>query len=432
MYSVIITGTGIVTLLTALPLFAQQQPKSLPTDPETVQRMQKRIDELEARLKGVEALEARLKAVEGKQVQVEEQVAEKSASPATSSYGDFGLENVHIRGFGDITHSYQFGKAGDRNRFTLGEFALFFQARLSEHLNVVGDLEFDADLDDHEFEVEVSRLMLEYQPSRYFNVSVGRYFSELSYYNSHYPHGAWTQTTIGRPFFLSEESGLFPVRNLGVSISGLVPSGKLGLHYFAEVSNGRTSNDGHVFSNNVDVFDGKNSKAFVLGLYAQPEWVPGLRVGSAVRYDRPRFVLAADDEEDEEGEHEDDDDRFRGRLAQTIINTHVVYQTPRFEWLNEAFLFLHNPSGAKSTAPVAFYSQLSQQFGNFRPYLRYEYMNGASSDITLRHVGLRHGPSLGVRYDLSTFAGLKLQYDHVWQRARSGINGIQAQVAFAF
>ena len=426
----------MLLVLVIYPVGAQQTAQPLPTDPVSVQRMQQKIEELEARLKGVEALEARLNALESKQTQVEEQVATvKSDAIIAPQRNEFGLENLQIRGFGDITYSYLDAPQKERNRFALGEFSLFLQTQLSENLSVVGDIDFEAELGESEFEVEVSRLLLEYQPSRYFNVSVGRYFSNLSYYNHHYPHGAWTQTTIGRPLLLDEERGFFPGRGLGLSFTGKIPSGKLGLHYFAEVSNGRIASfhikDRSPFSPASDVFDGKNSKAFVVGLFAQPEWFPGLRVGSGLRYDHTRFTVATNEDDDEENDDKEDK-IFRGRLTQTLATTHLVYQTSTFEWLNEAFLFFHNPAGAKTTHPVAFYSQVSQQFGNLRPYLRYEYLNASNSDPVFTHIGRRHGPSLGVRYDLTTFAALKLQYDHLWQRSRNGVNGWNAQVAFAF
>jgi len=47
----------------------------------------------------------------------------------------------------------------------------------------------------------------------------------------------------GAPLSLSIEDrgGILPVHTVGASASGLIPSGHLGLHYVAEVGNGRAS-----------------------------------------------------------------------------------------------------------------------------------------------------------------------------------------------
>src|SRR5207247_10157642 len=52
-----------------------------------------------------------------------------------------------------------------------------------------------------------------------------------------------SQTTIDRPFIFAfeDEGGILPVHNVGLSASGQIPSGRLGLRYIAEIGNGRTS-----------------------------------------------------------------------------------------------------------------------------------------------------------------------------------------------
>jgi hypothetical protein len=47
-------------------------------------------------------------------------------------------------------------------------------------------------------------------------------------------------------------------------------------------------------------------------------------------------------------------------------------------------------------------------------------------------MGRSDGPSLGVRYDLADYAGLKFQYGRLSQRDLGWTNDFQIQVAFAF
>ncbi len=88
----------------------------------------------------------------------------------------------------------------------------------------------------------------------------------------------------------------------------------------------------------------------------------------------------------------------------------------------------------QSTKTTWFYTQLAQQFGLFRPYLRYQYVNAPQSDPLplFKQVGLRHGPSLGLRYNFSDFLALKLQYDYTIMRKESAFSQFTVQAAFAF
>jgi hypothetical protein len=79
-----------------------------------------------------------------------------------------------------------------------------------------------------------------------------------------------------------------------------------------------------------------------------------------------------------------------------------------------------------------FYSQISRQFGAYRPYFRYDYVNAPVNEPIYPDVGLRHGPSVGLRYDASEFVALKLQYDRVMLRNQPTVNGLEMQVGFTF
>jgi len=68
-------------------------------------------------------------------------------------------------------------------------------------------------------------------------------------------------------------------------------------------------------------------------------------------------------------------------VRETILAAHVVYQRPRFEFLNEAVLLRHSPAGGSpSVNTLGFYTQISRQFGSYRPYFRYQYVNVPDRD----------------------------------------------------
>jgi len=91
---------------------------------------------------------------------------------------------------------------------------------------------------------------------------------------------------------------------------------------------------------------------------------------------------------------------------------HVVIIHPTYEWLNEAVIIRHSIIGGNKVYNTpGFYTQVSRQFGSFRPYFRYQYVNVANTEPIFPDVGLRHGPTAGLRYDVDEFGGLKFQYD---------------------
>jgi hypothetical protein len=126
------------------------------------------------------------------------------------------------------------------------------------------------------------------------------------------------------------------------------------LRYIAEVGNGRDYTKDHEPVTNV--VDDNNGKAVNFVLLSRPEEVPGLQGGVSLYHDRPR-------------------PQGSPKFEQTIGSAHLVYLTPTFEWLNEGILIHHNPSGHHATNTTGFYTQIAQQFGRFRPYLRYQYIN---------------------------------------------------------
>jgi len=111
---------------------------------------------------------------------------------------------------------------------------------------------------------------------------------------------------------------------------------------------------------------------------------------------------------------------------------HVVYTTPKFEWLNEAVLIRHSLDEGRTFNTPGFLHPDLATVGSLPPYVRYQYINASPLEPLLFDTGLQQGPSLGLRYDWSEFAAFKIQYDRKLRRGVQGVNQLGLQMAFTF
>src|SRR5262249_45418696 len=139
----------------------------------------------------------------------------------------------------------------------------------------------------NEFGIELERLLLNYHHSDFFNVGFGRYHTAIGFYNTAYHHSSWMQTTVDRPFLFEFEDGggVLPIHNVGITINGRIPSGPLGLHYTAEVGNGRAARTQLGQDPVQNVSDENNGKSFNLALLARPEAIRGFEIGASGYHD---------------------------------------------------------------------------------------------------------------------------------------------------
>jgi hypothetical protein len=325
--------------------------------------------------------------------------------------GHGGTPQLQVQGFADVDLRAS-NEKGSHTSFALGQLDLFITSRLSEKFGVLGELIVDAN-ERNQFSFEIHRLLLQYTPNDYLQLGVGRYHTGIGYYNTAYHHGSWFQTAADRPFIFAFESkgGILPLHNVGLQATGRVPGAPWGLHYVAEVGNGRASrtpSDQPVQT----AVDENNRKAFNLGLFARPRSVPGLQTGFSFYRDILTPLGAP-------------------KVGQTISAGYFVYQNARYESLNEVVLMRLTSRGRVFNTP-AFYTQLARQFGNLRPFFRYQYINVPRDNPYFGDVGRRNGPAFGVRYDLTDFAAFKAQYEHTSRRDRSALDQLLMQLAFTF
>lgn len=446
----------LLGMLVASPaLWAQQSEAASASDSQAIQVLLQRVAELEAKVKKMDQLEARVKQLEAErqpgmpptEVPAPAQTTPTAAPAPTQASTTSEKETVpqevppvpermdvsktllNMRGFGDI-NLHGDTKKGDTTAFTLGQLNLFVTSDISEKFKFLSEIVFEGGPDNiygvttgqnNTFSVDVERYLIEYSQNDYFKLSAGRWHTAIGYYNTAYHHSTWFQTTTGRPFLFQFEDrgGILPIHTVGVSASGLIPSGRLGLHYVAEVGNGRASRSPLTDEPVQNVIDDQNHKAYNLALFARPEAVRGLQVGFSAYRDLLAPVNSP-------------------RISETILAAHAVFVRSNFEWLNEALLVRHAPQGVSQRIfnTPGFYTQLSRQFGSYRPYFRYQYVNAARTEPVFPDVSLQHGPSVGIRFDASESVALKLQYDYTFQRqtplTQAGYSTLTLQTGFTF
>jgi len=429
----------LIILLAAPALFAQEPSSSAASDSETIQLLLKRVAELEAKVKNIDQLEARVKQLEGEKLSTASAPsspvpAQTSAAPAKEmelqaeppvpERMDVSKTLLRIRGFGDI-NLHGDNQKGDTTSFTLGQLNLFVTSDISERFKFLSEIIFEGGPDNiygvttgqrNTFSVDVERYLVEYSQNDYFKLAAGRWHTAIGYYNTAYHHSTWFQTTADRPFLFAFEDrgGILPIHSVGVSASGLIPSGRLGLHYVAEVGNGRASRTPLTEEPVQNVIDDQTHKAYNLALFARPEAVPGLQVG----FSAYRDLLAPVN---------------MPRIDETILAAHAVFVRPSFEWLNEALVVRHAPLGPGNTFNTpGFYTQVSKKFGSYRPYFRYQYVNASNAEPIFPDIKLRQGPSVGIRFDASESVALKLQYDYTALRQQAAVSGLALQIGFTF
>jgi hypothetical protein len=319
--------------------------------------------------------------------------------------------------FGDL--GYQTGHYyGPTNAFEIGQFDMFATARLSDHISVLGELLFTPNADNN-VGLDIERLLIKYRHNEYFAASIGRIHTDIGYYNTAFNRGDYFQTAIGRPamFEFDDQGGFLPLQDLGIVLDGKVPSGKLGLNYVFELTNGRDY--GLNVQSAQNSTDRNNSKAVNVNSSAKPEWVPGLDIGFSIRHDYLSDVNNL-------------------QVSEIIPVVYAVYTNSKYEWLNEGMLVRHTTPTGPIYNTSGFYTQFSRGFGRYRPYFRYSYVNAPEFDpiygnpTEIEEVGRISGPTLGLRYDFTEYSAFKIQYDREGIGGQPSTNGASGQFAFTF
>jgi hypothetical protein len=344
------------------------------------------------------------------------QPAEQATREAQPEY-----PSLHISGFADINFAAQNRSEGARG-FNEGQFTLHLVSALSPRVAFFGELTFTPRADAGTgsqpatgFNAEVERAIIRFDQSDELKVSFGRYHTPINWWNTAFHHGQWLQTTISRPEMVQFGGRFIPVHFVGALAEGVVPSGGWNINYQAGIGNGR----GNVISRAGDAGDNNDVPAFLLNVSTKPDRAFGLQVGGSVYADR---VTAAG----------------RPDFNERIIAAHAVWQHEDPELIAEIADVRHKQvDGSLSTSNLAYYVQAAYRLPAsarlWKPYYRFEHIDIDANDIVFAGVPNLDGSTIGVRYDISTYAAIKTEgrfRRRVANQPRT--NGWFLQIAFTF
>ena len=345
-------------------------------------------------------------------------------SPAQTDWHQ--VHGIQWHGYGEVNYKVldqrqpELGTGGfvpgSAGNFYTGDFDLFLSSKINGKTNVLSEIAFGEGAH-QDFSIDLERFLLKYDFNDHLKMSFGRYQTGIGYYNAGFRSASWVLTAIDRPLIMEfpGDGGLLPLRSVGVSITGLVPSGKLGLNYLFEYGSSDTVRQDLNGSGTVD--DENNGNQLNVGLFVRPDVLPGLRIGGSFYHDKISDSTLSS----------------RIRISQSIVNAHVVYTAHGYEILNEGFLIRHAPENSRIAFNMpAFYSQISKRFGPIRPFFRFQYVNTNKNNTIFDDVGLRYGPSFGARYELNDYVAFKAQLDHTLRGGKPNLNGLQLQLVFTF
>ena len=309
--------------------------------------------------------------------------------------------------FGDVVYVTRERAASDG--FLVGQLVGHGNARMSERVSFFGEASASARVDGYAFEIE--RVILRYDFADEFKVSVGRYHTPVSYWNTAYHHGLWLQTSVARPEIIKTGGRFMPVHFIGALAEGTLSAGTTSFAYEIGVGNGRGSN----IARGGDAGDVNRSRASLAAARLRPFDV-GLQLGGSIYLDR---VLAG-----------------TTSLNERITSAHAVWDRGAPELAFEYAWVRHEPDAGSSFTSEGWYAHAAFRLGGplyrFKPYVRAERQNANDADpFFVGQVEDYRAEIAGLRYDFDDFATMKAEYRRERFAGASAVNGLYLQVAFA-
>jgi len=345
--------------------------------------------------------------------------ADQAARDAQSEY-----PSLHLSGFADVDFAAQDKSEGPRG-FSEGQFVLHLASALSPRVNFFGEVSLTPRADAGTsssgsppatgFNTEVERVIIRFDHSDRLKISFGRYHTPINWWNTAFHHGQWLQTTVSRPEMIQFGGRFLPVHFVGALAEGAFQAGGWNLNYQAGIGNGR----GNVISRAGDAGDNNARPAVVLNVFTKPDSVFGLQVGGSVYVDRVSVP-------------------GRPEFDERIIAAHAVWQREDPELIAEIADVRHEPvAGGQTTSNLGYYVQTAYRLPSpahlWKPYYRFEHLAVDAADPVFVGVPNLNGSTLGVRFDISTYAAIKSEIRsrrRVSDQART--NGWFVQICFTF
>jgi hypothetical protein len=311
--------------------------------------------------------------------------------------------------FGDVT--FQASEQTTRDGFLIGQLVGHGNMGLSERLHLFVELSASARPTQYLFEAE--RAILRYDFTDLLKLSVGRYHTPVSYWNTQMHHGLWLQTSVGRPELVRIGGSFVPVHFIGAVAEGEIGGSALTFGYEAGIGNGRDQ----TISRGGDAGDINDQPAGVVAVRVRPSTPFGLQLGGSVYFDR---IAAVD-----------------GAVRERIATAHIVWDRGAPELIAEYANVRHEPTfAAGDVTHHAWYVHAGYRLpggvSRLKPYARVESVElDDVADVALGTlVGNYDGRLIGVRWDFETLATAKLEGRRERRAGGDWRNSLFVQFAF--
>jgi hypothetical protein len=305
--------------------------------------------------------------------------------------------------FGDVTYIESQRSVPDG--FLVGQLVGHGNAGLSPRLSLFGEL--SATARDAGYNIELERIILRYAFMDALKLSIGRYHTPISYWNTAYHHGLWLQTSVARPELIKMGGTFLPVHFVGALAEGELTLPGLSLMYGGGVGNGRAS----VVTRGGDAGDVNSSRAAVVTASVRPSLF-GLTLGGSM--------------------YVDDVELTAGQVDERALSAHVAWTQGIPELIAEYVHVSHDQEFAaiNETTSSGYYVHAGVKLGAFKPYGRIEEMRIAAGDELFAAVPDYQAQLVGLRWDFESLAALKTEFRRERIAGAERQNSLLIQVTF--
>ncbi len=382
-----------------------------------------------------------------------------SGSAFSLSLGD----NADLLVFGDISLGEQFGDRPDdddgegetpvviHDGFGVNSLDMVLSYDISDRITFQAEAQLEVE-GVSEVELDLERLLLDFQVSNLYNFQVGGFFTPIGYFNRALYSRSWLMYGIQRPELFEEELGGFvPTHTVGAQVYGNLPWGlQDGVNYAFSVGNGGGPDPlTRIYKQDEDD-NVQLTWLFELPLRAEGIGAREFRLGLSGWTDHVKSLLL---DEGDVGELDDDaEERFT--IREHGFNPYLTLYRKHFNLLLE-YVHIHhidrsgNLGGEGDLDLTGYGAELSLNMmeGKMHPYVRYDKVEmpeeeggpyfslrgveGSDDELTRVELADIERIMVGVAYDINFNLRVKAEYAHNNDGVRASDQFV-VQMAFGF
>ncbi len=321
-------------------------------------------------------------------------------------------QNTQIKGFENVDASVT-SDTTTRNHFALGQFDLFITSQITDKVSFLSETVFL--YYNNGFKIGIERAIINYHFKDYFNLSVGKLYSPLGYWNNAFHHGLVLQPTITRPKIVSEgtSGGGLPLEDLGAQLNGDGIT-KINFGYNLMIGNGIASTPTNDFN---------ESKSMCLNLHAEP-------------IENLKFYISGYADNIPKGTTTIQGVKTTQNINLQILNASIAYRDGKLpiELIGEFYnLRTMEPDSNNSASSNGYFLYFSYKIRkiNLIPYVYYDRLLLDTNDPLFFKNNIA-SIAFGLRYVIHPLSAIKLEYKYSETGLIKYQNRIELQFAIGF